>query len=84
VVFLPVTLKPIDETWLFGGRFIEIRLVGDTFDDGYRAAIAFAAERTICFAPSTIHTLSRAGRRWLEPAGALAIDARSTIDRASP
>ncbi|RUY89623.1 pyridoxal-phosphate dependent enzyme, partial [Mesorhizobium sp. M7A.F.Ca.CA.001.12.2.1] len=43
VVFMPVTTpqQKIDKTRLFGGDFIEIRLVGDFFDDCYRAALEF-------------------------------------------
>ena len=44
VVFMPVTTpqQKIDKTRLFGGEFVEIRLVGDFFDDCYRAALEFA------------------------------------------
>jgi threonine dehydratase len=44
VVFMPVTTpqQKIDKTRLFGGDFVEIRLVGDFFDDCYRAALDFA------------------------------------------
>ena len=44
VVFMPVTTpqQKIDKTKLFGGDFVEIRLVGDFFDDCYRAALEFA------------------------------------------
>ncbi len=43
VVFMPVTTpqQKIDKTRLFGGEFVEIKLVGDFFDDCYRAAIDF-------------------------------------------
>ncbi len=43
VVFMPVTTpqQKIDKTRLFGGEFVEIRLVGDFFDDCYRAALEF-------------------------------------------
>lgn len=46
VVFMPVTTpqQKIDKTRLFGGEFVEIRLVGDFFDDCYRAALKFADE----------------------------------------
>ncbi|HTV67069.1 MAG TPA: threonine ammonia-lyase IlvA [Rhizobiaceae bacterium] len=45
VVFMPVTTpqQKIDKTRHFGGGFVEIRLIGDFFDDCYRAAIEFAA-----------------------------------------
>jgi threonine dehydratase len=44
VVFMPVTTpqQKIDKTKLFGGEFVEIRLVGDFFDDCYRASLEFA------------------------------------------
>jgi threonine dehydratase len=43
VVFMPVTTpqQKIDKTRHFGGEFVEIKLVGDFFDDCYRAAIGF-------------------------------------------
>jgi threonine dehydratase len=46
VVFMPVTTpqQKIDKTRLFGGEFVEIRLVGDFFDDCYRAALGFAEQ----------------------------------------
>jgi threonine dehydratase len=46
VVFMPVTTpqQKIDKTRHFGGDFVEIRLVGDFFDDCLRAANAFTAE----------------------------------------
>ncbi len=44
VVFMPVTTpqQKIDKTRLFGGEFVEIRLVGDFFDACLRAAMAYA------------------------------------------
>lgn len=44
VVFMPVTTpgQKIAKTKLFGGGHVEIRLVGDFFDDCLRAAAAFA------------------------------------------
>lgn len=46
VIFMPVTTpqQKINKTRLFGGPNVEIRLVGDFFDDCYRAAIQFANE----------------------------------------
>ena len=46
VVFMPVTTpqQKIDKTRMFGGDMVEIRLVGDFFDDCYRAAQNFALE----------------------------------------
>ena len=44
VVFMPVTTpqQKIDKTRHFGGGAVEIRLVGDFFDETNRAALAFA------------------------------------------
>ena len=44
VVFMPVTTpqQKIDKTRIFGGDFVEIRLVGDFFEDCLRAALEFA------------------------------------------
>ncbi|MCO5065782.1 MAG: threonine ammonia-lyase IlvA [Rhizobiaceae bacterium] len=44
VVFMPVTTpqQKIDKTKLFGGEWIEVRLVGDFFDDCYRAALDYS------------------------------------------
>ncbi|MDQ6433086.1 threonine ammonia-lyase IlvA [Mesorhizobium sp. LHD-90] len=46
VVFMPVTTpqQKIDKTRHFGGEFVEIRLIGDFFDDCLKAALAFAEE----------------------------------------
>jgi threonine dehydratase len=46
VVFMPTTTpqQKIDKTRHFGGGFVEIRLIGDFFDDCLRAALAFADE----------------------------------------
>lgn len=46
VVFMPVTTpqQKIEKTRIFGGGFIEIRLVGDIFDQCYAAARAFVEE----------------------------------------
>ncbi len=44
IVYMPVTTpqQKIDKTRMFGGDFVEIRLVGDYFDACYREAQAFA------------------------------------------
>jgi threonine dehydratase len=46
VIFMPVTTpqQKIEKTRVFGGGFIEIRLVGDIFDQCYAAAREFVAE----------------------------------------
>ncbi|MEM6728973.1 MAG: threonine ammonia-lyase IlvA [Pseudomonadota bacterium] len=45
VIFMPVTTpqQKIDKTRIFGGDWVEVRLVGDYFDDCLRAAQAFCA-----------------------------------------
>ncbi len=47
VIFMPVTTpqQKIDKTRTFGGDAVEIRLIGDYFDDTLRTAQAFCAER---------------------------------------
>ncbi|MGB0968736.1 MAG: pyridoxal-phosphate dependent enzyme, partial [Halocynthiibacter sp.] len=46
VIFMPVTTpqQKIQKTRMFGGQQIEIRLIGDYFDDCLRAAQAFCAK----------------------------------------
>ncbi|WP_455474980.1 threonine ammonia-lyase IlvA [Bartonella sp. B30(2025)] len=53
VIFMPVTTpqQKIDKTCVFGKEFIDIRLVGDTFDKCYEAARAYAAESGGILAP---------------------------------
>jgi threonine dehydratase len=57
VVFMPVTTpgQKIDKTRLFGGDFVEIRLVGDFFDECYRAAIAYAEKAGAVLVPPFDH-----------------------------
>jgi threonine dehydratase len=57
VVFMPVTTpqQKIDKTRSFGGEFIEIRLVGDIFDQCYAAARAFEAEMGAVMVPPFDH-----------------------------
>ncbi|MEL6702383.1 MAG: pyridoxal-phosphate dependent enzyme, partial [Pseudomonadota bacterium] len=47
VIFMPVTTpqQKIDKTRIFGGDMVEIRLVGDYFDDCLAAAQAYCAEQ---------------------------------------
>ncbi len=47
VIFMPVTTpaQKIDKTRIFGGDAIEIRLVGDYFDDTLAAAQSYCAEK---------------------------------------
>jgi threonine dehydratase len=53
VIFMPVTTpqQKIDKTRAFGGDTVEIRLVGDYFDDTLAAAQAFCAEAGAIFQP---------------------------------
>src|SRR5690606_29495561 len=57
VVFMPVTTpqQKIDKTKMFGGDAIEIRLVGDFFDECYDAARAFAEESGGAMVPPFDH-----------------------------
>ncbi|MHA6684228.1 threonine ammonia-lyase IlvA [Mesorhizobium sp. A556] len=57
VVFMPVTTpqQKIDKTRLFGGDFVEIRLIGDFFDDCYRAALLFTKEAGAHMVPPFDH-----------------------------
>jgi threonine dehydratase len=57
VVFMPVTTpqQKIDKTRSFGGDFIEIRLVGDIFDQCYSAAQDYAAESGAVMVPPFDH-----------------------------
>ena len=46
VIFMPVTTpqQKISKTKLFGGKWVEVRLVGDYFDDTLRASQAYCSE----------------------------------------
>ena len=46
VIFMPVTTpqQKISKTKLFGGRWVEVRLIGDYFDDTLRASQTYCAE----------------------------------------
>lgn len=52
-IFMPVTTpqQKIDKTRMFGGDAIEIEMVGDFFDDCYRAALSFSAAHGAVMAP---------------------------------
>ncbi|MCZ2203981.1 threonine ammonia-lyase IlvA [Bartonella sp. A05] len=53
VIFMPKTTpqQKIDKTRIFGKEFIEIRLIGNTFDQCYAAAQSFVAEGGGVMAP---------------------------------
>jgi threonine dehydratase len=57
VVFMPVTTpqQKIDKTRLFGGEFVEIRLVGDFFDECLAAALSFTEEKGAHMVPPFDH-----------------------------
>ena len=52
-IFMPVTTpqQKIDKTGIFGGDNVQIKLIGDFFDDSNAAAIAFARETGAMLAP---------------------------------
>jgi len=56
-VFMPTTTpkQKIHKTQTFGGANIAVRLTGDTFDQSYAAAKAFAAERGATIVPPFDH-----------------------------
>lgn len=53
VVFMPVTTpnQKINQTKMFGEDFIEVRLIGDTFDDCATAAKNYTEENVLTFIP---------------------------------
>jgi threonine dehydratase len=53
VVFMPIITpkQKVDQTRMFGENFIEIRLIGDTFDDCAVAAKKFTTENEMVFIP---------------------------------
>ncbi len=53
VVFMPIITpkQKVDQTRMFGESFVEIRLIGDTFDDCAVAAKKFTAENEMVFIP---------------------------------
>ncbi|GAB4349070.1 MAG: threonine ammonia-lyase IlvA [Oricola sp.] len=57
VVFMPVTTpqQKIDKTRAFGGAHVEIRLIGDYFDDCNRAALDYAAAEGAVMVPPFDH-----------------------------
>ncbi len=57
VVFMPFTTprQKVSQTRMFGEDFIEIKLVGDTFDDCATAAKRYTEERGMVFVPPFDH-----------------------------
>ncbi|MCZ4273271.1 threonine ammonia-lyase IlvA [Maritalea porphyrae] len=56
-IFMPVTTpqQKIDKTRAFGGANIEIKLIGDIFDQCYSAALSFADEQRALMVPPFDH-----------------------------
>jgi len=57
VIFMPVTTpqQKIMKTGSFGGDYIEVRLIGDTFDECYAAAHDYAADKDAKMVPPFDH-----------------------------
>ncbi|HOY08402.1 MAG TPA: threonine ammonia-lyase, partial [Saprospiraceae bacterium] len=57
VVFMPVITprQKVSQTMMFGEGFVEIKLVGDTFDDCATAAKQFTTEQNMIFVPPFDH-----------------------------
>ncbi|MDP4132355.1 MAG: pyridoxal-phosphate dependent enzyme, partial [Bacteroidota bacterium] len=53
VVFMPIITpkQKVDQTKMFGETFVEIKLIGDTFDDCAVAAKKFTADNQMTFIP---------------------------------
>lgn len=53
VIFMPshTPKQKIDQTRMFGGNFVEIILVGDTFDDCLRDALVYTKDHQMTFIP---------------------------------
>lgn len=53
VIFMPeITPKQkVKQTYMFGGDSVEVILVGDTFDDCLKEALAYSAEKSATFIP---------------------------------
>ena len=53
VVFMPIITpkQKVDQTRMFGEHFVDIKLIGDTFDDCAVAAKKFTAENQMTFIP---------------------------------
>ena len=50
-IFMPVPTpnQKVDQVRMFGGNYIDIQLIGDTYDDAYAAARAFEAQKQQTF-----------------------------------
>lgn len=50
-VYMPVTTpqQKVEQTRMFGGQYVEVVLMGDTFDDSYREALHFSEAQETTF-----------------------------------
>src|SRR5690606_15370514 len=53
VIFMPSATpnQKIEQTHMFGGEYIEIKLIGDTFDDCLKDALIYTQEHNMTFIP---------------------------------
>lgn len=51
VIFMPITTpgQKVNKVKMFGKNFVEIQLIGDTFDDAYRFATEFSIKNNLVF-----------------------------------
>ncbi|MCF8563181.1 threonine ammonia-lyase IlvA [Alicyclobacillus tolerans] len=63
-IFMPSTTprQKVSQVKLFGGDFVDIRLIGDTFDDSYKAAMEYCTEHEMVFVHPFDHPLIVAGQ----------------------
>ena len=64
VVFMPIPSpqQKVSQTKMFGENFVQVKLVGDTFDDTAKAAKAYTLEQGMTFIPPFDHPLIMAGQ----------------------
>lgn len=63
-IFMPATTpkQKVSQVSLFGGEFVDIRLVGDTFDDSFSAAMEYCRQADMTFVHPFDHPLIIAGQ----------------------
>lgn len=51
VIFMPTTTprQKVSQVKLFGGSYVEVHLIGDTFDDAFQAAMTYCDENDMVF-----------------------------------
>lgn len=56
-IFMPTTTpkQKVNQVRMFGKEFVDIRLIGDTFDDSYAEAIKFSQENKLAIIPPFDH-----------------------------